>query len=151
MEILMNEFLENTPYLFPVFIIVIWIVVSKIMSFIGGWNSLKNVYSGIGDFSGKKWHMRSARIGIINYNSCFTMGINSRQFFFSVMFLFKIGHPELLVPITDVTGKEHRGLIKSYVNLSFNRVPGVNIRISRSLAETAETESRGSWKFERIE
>ena len=87
--------MEPFGLLFPVFFAAMWIAVSSLLSRMGGWNSLGEYYRSAGAFSGKKWHMQSLRVGMVNYGSCVTLGADLSRLFMSVMFIFRIGHPNL--------------------------------------------------------
>ncbi len=132
---------------FPFIFIGMWIFVSFLLSFLGGWYSLKNIYKKEITFNGEKWHFQSARIGLVSYNSCVTVGADRNNLFLGVFFLFKIGHPDLVIPFADIEGKETKMLFFKYVKLKFKKNYSTNIVISKRLADKIEAHS--NWKYER--
>ena len=143
-----NDLIKFIPLLSPLLLISMWMFVSKILSLIGGWHSLSEKYRSEANFSGTRWQMQSARLGFVNYRSVITFGADYNNIFISVMFLFRLGHPNLIIPFYDVTGNEHKGVFFSYVNLTFKKAPRVKIKILKGLADKIENVS--NWKYKRL-
>lgn len=81
-----------------------WVAIGSLLSRIGGWNSLGEYYRSAKDFSGKKWRMQSIGVGGVNYGSGVTLGADFSRLFMAVMFIFRIGHPNLEIPLVDGVG-----------------------------------------------
>lgn len=129
---------------------VLWVFLFILFSILSGWRKLANHYKKMNVFDGKKLGIQSAKIGIISYNNCFIFGINTEELYISMLFPFKIGHPDLIIPLYEIIGKEEKGFFYGYVKLTFKSVEGARIRISKKLADKIEQESNNKWKYERI-
>jgi hypothetical protein len=138
------------PYVFPILFVGMWIFVSKLLSYMGGWNSLSEYYKSEEQFSGKKWYFQSLKVGWVNYNSCITLGVSETSIFLSVLPLFRIGHPTLSIPLQEFHGSEHRGLILSYVDINPEKGMGRTIRLFKKQADRIEHFTRNAWHYERL-
>ncbi|MEN6375049.1 MAG: hypothetical protein ABFD75_09755 [Smithella sp.] len=122
--------------IFPVFFIAIWIFVCFILSRVGGWGKLAQVYRYGGKFNGKRWRFRSCRMnGFVNYNNCLTFGGNPEGLYINILAIFRFQHSPLLIPWSEIKEEKTKGIIFEYRELSFARVPNVKMRINASLAE----------------
>jgi len=122
-------------FLLPIFFIGLWVVVCFLIAVIGGWSSLAKHYQSQTDFSGKKWHFQSGRLGLSNYSSCLTIGSNYHGLYLAVFPLFRVGHPPLLIPWSDITTAEHKGWLFSYRDFAFAKVPSIKLRVLRRLGD----------------
>jgi hypothetical protein len=69
-----------------------------------------------------------------NYGNCVRVGVNQSGLHLSVGFLFRIGHPPLFIPWSDISMKEKRGLFfLKQVELRFARCSSIPIVISQRL------------------
>lgn len=97
----MNKFDPSVLYfipLFPIAFIGLWCAVSLILSHVGGWHRLAHRFTVNSPPSGKSHSMQSGRIGGVNYNHCLTIHISEHGLRLSILFLFRLGHPPLLIP-----------------------------------------------------
>ena len=140
----MDVILKEYPQLFPVFFIGLWTVVCFILSRFGGWSFLAKHYPCDKSFSGEKSHMRTMKMGLVNYSNCVTVGVNSSELYLGIMFLFRIGHNPIKVPLAEIKGKKVEGTIFDYVILSIKKV---NIKIPKKLADKIVAASCGSWHY----
>lgn len=122
--------------IFLVFFAAIWIFVSFILSRVGGWEKLAQVYRYDGEFKGERWRFRSCRMnGFVNYNNCLTFGANPEGLYINILPMFLFRHPPLLIPWSEIKEEKTKGIIFEYRELSFAGVPNVKMRINASLAE----------------
>jgi hypothetical protein len=119
------------------FFIIIWVGVCKVLSVVGGWNILSRDYRADSAFDGKKMWLKS--IGLrrwVNYNNCITVGANKYGLFLSAFPLFRIGHPPLFFPWTDISTEEgNRRFFGDFVKFTFTRQPDVPVIFPKKLAE----------------
>lgn len=129
---------EETSWLWallPAFVWGGWLLVSLLLSTMGGWRALADPYLARSPFSGKRFHLRSAQFGgYVNYGGCLTLGSGPTGLYLAVLLPFRMGHPPLLVPWSDIAARETRSWLFPTVELRFARVPGASIRLSRRLA-----------------
>ena len=122
--------------IFLVFFIAIWTFVCFILSRVGGWEKLAQVYRYDGEFSGKRWRFRSCRMnGFVNYNNCLTFGASPEGLYINIFPMFRFRHPPLLIAWSEIKEEQAKGIIFEYRELSFDRVQNVKIRVTASLAE----------------
>lgn len=122
--------------LFPVLFVAGWLLVSVLLSAMGGWRALAQQYAAGERFSGKRFHFRSAQLGgFVNYSACLTLGASAQGLYLAVLPLFRMGHPPLIIPWADVTAREARSWLFSAIELESNKVPGTTVRLSARLAQ----------------
>ena len=123
-----------------------WIGVGLLIARIGGWAALAAAYSHSGEFQGERLRFQTAQMRWgTNYGGCLTIGANHRGLFLSVLFLFRIGHPPLFIPWTDISVSDPKGRWFSYVELRFRRAPSIPLRVSEQLARWLADRAATSW------
>ncbi|HEV7238354.1 MAG TPA: hypothetical protein VGQ36_03870 [Thermoanaerobaculia bacterium] len=126
---------------FPAFV-ALWIGVVFLVATIGGWRSLAERYViEPAQYTGTRWHMRSGVMrGTARYGNVLTIGADRRGLFLSILFLFRVGHPPLFIPWEHIEMRERRGWLFTYVDFIFKAVPGVQLTVSRKLADEVARE-----------
>jgi hypothetical protein len=114
-----------------------WILVSLVISRVGGWSLLAKVYLAQADtLDGDSWKFQSIQMRwATNYGNCVTVRANPLGLGLSVLFLFRLGHPPLLIPwpdITMVTVKKIR-FFPSWIEFRFRLEPSIPVRINNKL------------------
>ncbi len=145
----MNDIIEKIPYLFPVFFIGMWVFVSFLLSLFGGWRNLGSIYLADGNFAGEKFYFQSLKMGFVNYNSCVNIGVNENSIYISVFPIFRVGHPPLRIPLSEIQGKEYKGWFFRYVNIKAARAKDTNIKLFKKQADRIEQITKGTWQYER--
>lgn len=123
----------------------IWIGVSVLISKTRGWSTLSKTYRLLKPFNGRRWSYQNAQLrsgGL--YGKCLTIGVNSEGLYLSVLFLFRIGHPPLFIPWTDISIVEKEGMLLT-IEFNFQRAPSVPLRISKRLALRMAEAAGTSW------
>lgn len=134
--------------LFPIFFIAMWVSISFLLAAMGGWNVLAKHYSARTSFLGELFWFCSGKLGgLVNYGSCLTLGSNSQGLHLSVLFPFRIGHPPLFIPWSDIVACSKKGWFFHTVDLEFSKSPGNTLRIFRGTAEKLAIESKGRFHF----
>ena len=97
------------PHYFFVFFVFLWLGVNLGVAQLSGWGELSRCYRSGDPFEGRKWKFRRGQMRLLmKYSNCLTIGANPQGLYLAVFFLFRIGHPRLLVPWQDIsvtTGK----------------------------------------------
>ena len=135
MEVLVAfEWHPKTPLEFVIFFVLGWCTVCFVLATIGGWRRLAETYRFEGTFEGSRWRFTSARMRWgVNYNGCLTIGANERGLYVAVLFLFRLAHPPLFIPWSDVRVTEQRGLVFKYLEFGFLKAPAVPFRVRHQL------------------
>lgn len=62
-------------------------------------------------------------------------GAGTEGLYIDILTVFRIQHPPLLIPWSEIIKEKTKGMIFAYWKLSFARVPNTEIRLNASLAE----------------
>ena len=113
-----------------------WGGFSYLISFMSGWRNLAQVYRANQPLLGGRWRpwAASMRWGV-NYNGLLAVGADSQGMHVSVFFLFRIGHPPLFIPWTDVSATPGRIRWFKMVRLQFEKYPSTYLLIPLKMAE----------------
>jgi hypothetical protein len=120
----------------------------KNMSKTGGWKKLAGVYQTQSPFAGPRLLFRYLRCGGREYAACLTVGYAPNGLSLSMTLpIFRFGHPRLFVPWEDIQSVPAEYLFLDRAELSFKRVPGVTIQISRrtALLLKERTDTKGAF------
>ncbi len=124
--------------LFIPFFVGMWVSVCFLLSLIGGWRKLARRYRSPGAIEGTKWRNQSAELrGYFksSYGNCLTVVANEAGLGVSILFLFRVGHPPLFIPWTEISvNQETRFFFFKGVRLTFSSEPSVSIWILNRLA-----------------
>jgi hypothetical protein len=134
--------MERFPYTYLVLIFIFcWIVLSILIAKLSGWASLASHYRTDAPFEGARFHFQNAgmRFGT-NYGGCLTVGVDRKGLYLAVWFLFRFGHPPLLIPWRDITVTERKRFFIQQVVYRFARFPDLPFIISKRLADKIATE-----------
>ncbi len=132
----LNQFELFSVPAYLLFFIIIWVGVCKVISAVGGWKILSQDYRANSAFDGQKMWLKS--VGMrrwTNYNNCVTVGANKYGLYLSVFPIFRVGHPPLFFPWTDIsTEAGSRRLFGDFVKFKFTKQPDVPVIFSKKLA-----------------
>jgi hypothetical protein len=74
-----------------------------LIAYLSGWRKLARHYRTFSSPPYNTAHWKSARIGLGNYNKILSVGTDERGLYLTVFWLFKVGHPPLLIPWSEIT------------------------------------------------
>lgn len=137
----------NRPEFFLVAFVGLWIGISFIVSRIGGWATLATFYRLSGSFNGECWRFQSGGLRWkMGYNNCLTVGVNPAGLYLSVFFLFRFGHPNLLIPWAEISATlSKRGFLSIYTEFKFRKAPMIPFRVNERLAQRIIESAGSSW------
>lgn len=130
-------------WFWPIALIIIclagWILFSHLISYMSGWRRLATTYRATQPFSGTWMRPWAASMGWgVNYNGLINVGTDSAGIHLSIFFLFRAGHPPLLIPFGDVSAmgmRTWRTFWFSMAKLEFRRCPSAYLLIPLKAAE----------------
>jgi len=136
----------------PLFIVALWTTVGFLISRISGWALLAERFRTDSRFPGPTWGWQSARMRWgCNYNNCLTIGSDPSGLYLSMMFLFRIGSPALLVPWPEVIVWRRRTvLFFQFVEFRLGREEQVPFMIRKKLADSLQSAAGSSWPVEPV-
>lgn len=142
----------NNPNTFFIFFILLWITVLVLISFISGWRELAQYYRYKGQQIDKKRYMQSGTMRwAMGYKSCLTIGANFEGLYFSTFFIFRIGHPPLFIPWSDIKIGKYKFFGFPMLEMTFTRTPSVTLTISQALEDFLQSTTVKPLSFETVE
>jgi len=95
------------PIWFPFYFAGMWCAVCLLISVAGGWRRLARTYPAPpGKPEGRKFSGQSGGFGWCNYNRCLTIHTSPEGLRLSIMFLFRLGSPPILIPWGEIRNCE---------------------------------------------
>jgi len=79
------------------------------------------------------------------YGNCLNISITDREVLLSVLFLIRVGHPPLLIPLDDIRIEKYRSWFMQGVKLSFSKAPNIPLHLIEKLAKEINEEIEGRW------
>lgn len=114
------------------FLIAIFFLIGRI----SGWATLANFYRFSGEFMGERWQFQSAQMRWkLGYNNCLTIGVNETGLYLSVFFLFRVGHPTLFIPWTEISTNKKKGYFRTYMEFRFKQAPAIPFLVTERLGQ----------------
>jgi hypothetical protein len=146
------NWLLNRPAFFALYFIALWSSVCYLLGAMSGWIKLSPRFRRRGAFYGEKWPFRSARMRFfVQYKSCLDIGADESGLYLSIFPIFRIGHPPLLIPWSEILVVSGvKGIIFRKRELCLGRQELVPLRISSSLAETLQRSAGEAWPIESV-
>ena len=134
---------------FALYFIGLWLLISTLISLIGGWFALSKFYRMRTPFSGQKVSGQSGQMRwLTNYSRILTLGANQRGLYLASMFLFRFMQPPLLIPWEEVKVRRSKGWFFEYVTFTLGRELSIPLRIRSSLAEKLRNTAGNRWPVE---
>jgi hypothetical protein len=131
--------------IFPLF----WSVIVYLISRLGGWGSMAESYPTHEPHAAHCFPMQSAVLRLsANYSGVLKICADDQGLYFSVMFLFRPGHPPFFVPWEEISGTKKGYFLYQAVDLRFQRTPNLPFRIYQRTADKLVAVANGRWAYE---
>ena len=95
----------DSVWFFPAFA-VFWLAITGFLSLVGGWYQLSESFESSERIDGERFYFRSVAIGWgafpVSYGSCLFATVGPKGLALSVLFLFRLLHPRLVIPWSSV-------------------------------------------------
>lgn len=129
--------MEQFPYAYLVLIFIFcWGSLSILIAKLSGWARLARQYRNDARRDGIRFYFQSAGMRFwTNYGGCLTIGVQRTGLYLAVWFLFRLGHPPLVIPWHDITMTERKKFFMQQVICRFARCPKIPFIISKRLAD----------------
>lgn len=136
-------------WFFILFFVGIWIFISFTLSRVSGWTTLAQHYRADRSFDGQLIRFQAAQLRYAtNYNGCLDFGSNYEGLYVVPMFFFRAFHSPLLIPWSDITARPMKLWgIWNFIELRFQRAPGIPVRIKVQLAQKLAEGSIGRFSI----
>jgi len=118
---------------FLAFFPVLWCAVSLIIGLIGGWSTLSGHYGSSDTPDHIEWQgwrsmvMRRAWWFPANYGSALKFGFDRDALYMRSNILFRLGHPDLRLPLADMSYESHERFMKKYLSVRMRSDPGIEL------------------------
>lgn len=148
----MQHFLDKYPVaILPLFVL-FWCVLLFSIGALSGWVSLARRFRLIAGFTGPTWRFQSARMRwTAHYGNCLTVGADASGLMLSILFLFRPGHPPLLVPWTEISVAQRRKILFfRQVKLLLGREEQIPFLISGRLSDRIQAAAGPNWPIESV-
>jgi hypothetical protein len=103
--------LLQPQWFFPLFVCM-WLGITALLSYIGGWASLSSAFPANDEVDGKRFRFRSGSLGRpyfpVRYGNCLFVIVNQQGFRLSILFPFRFLSPPIFVPWANVLGVEEK-------------------------------------------
>ncbi|MGI9627569.1 MAG: hypothetical protein ACR2QM_12085 [Longimicrobiales bacterium] len=126
--------------------ITIWIAVSLILSFVGGWRALAREYRAPHPVPDGAWVERRVLFsGSARYKNVLRLRANDAGIFISVAPMFRIGHPPLFLPWEDLFTMPSGSAPAGYTEIRFRRVSSPRMLVSDSTLQRLDESAPRPW------
>lgn len=134
-----NGALLVSPYIFPIFFITLWSVISYVVSMFSGWITLSYRFRKQSDPYGRTRVAGPLFYGVYmrlwtRYSGVIRLIAAEDALYVSVVFLFRIGHPPLCIPWPEIELSRTKYFFRRYVVLTLGRQEQIPMRISERMA-----------------
>lgn len=135
----LNTFLSSTPYIIPLLILLFWCSISFLIGLTSGWFGLSRRFPKHSDPYGEirtagPWFLTIYMRFWGHYSGIVRMTVASDALFLSVLFPFRIGHPPLQIPWSDIQLNHTSFFFRRYIELRLGSEEQIPFRISESAA-----------------
>lgn len=146
------EWLFNHPPFFVAFGAATWALTFYVLAAIDGWLILSKRFRFKGSFYGEVWPFQSGRMRFyVHFGNCLFVGADESGFYLAVFSLFRLWHPPLLIPWSEVSIiPGERGFIFKTRELRLGREEPIPLRISTSLVRTLRESAGETWPPESV-
>jgi hypothetical protein len=145
-----DQFNQYLPVLLPAFFVTVWVLSIYLVAAASGWRLLATRFRAQGPFTGQSWRMQFARMRwMTNYNNALTIGADSTGLFMAPMVLFRVWHPPLFIPWTEITlvGARHV-LFFTLIELRLGSSERIPFKIKSELAAKLRAAAGTAWPGE---
>jgi hypothetical protein len=101
----------HPEWFFPLFILM-WLGITGLLSYIGGWASLASSFPAHDEVRGESFRFRSGSLGRryfpVRYGNCLFITVNQEGFGISILFPFRFLSPPIFVPWAEVVAVEEK-------------------------------------------
>ena len=136
---------------FPAFFVIAFLVISFLMSWIGGWSALARGFRAPSEFRGEKQTGQTVRMRWrAGYNYCVTVGCDATGLYLAMNWLYRVRHPPLFIPWDQITRLHPRPgyLGWEVLPLRLGRDLRIPLYLTARTAGYLERAARGHWPIE---
>jgi hypothetical protein len=95
----------------PLLFVGVMCLLLYLISMIGGWRRLAEFFPANDPPIGQRFRMQSGSVGSVNYSSCLTIYSGPDGVYLATMWPFRLGHPPLLIPWSEIHDAKTRRIL----------------------------------------
>ena len=134
-------------WVFPVFFVGMWLMITFLVSLTSGWRKLAEVYRADQPFFGTRLSWQSASFRGTSYNNSLVLGVSNQGLHIVPMLLFRAFHPALFIPWSEIVATPvTMWKMVNLVEIRFQRVPDIPVRIRATVAAQLSEASLGQFR-----
>ncbi|MCC6563189.1 MAG: hypothetical protein IT478_17690 [Xanthomonadales bacterium] len=119
---------------FPMF----WCAIVLLLAFVSGWRKLAENYATEKEPRGTVFRWVNGSVGIVSYKHCPNAHVADEGLYLSVLFFFRIGHEQLLIPWAEIrSGDAVAFLWHRAVCLEIGSPPVARIKLPQNVVDAA--------------
>jgi hypothetical protein len=88
---------------FAVFFVTLWLLICRLLAHLSGWSALARDFPGPSEAPAPQFLLQAGSMNGCRYRGCLNVGISPHGMSLSLFFLFRAGHPPLLIPWTNLS------------------------------------------------
>jgi hypothetical protein len=135
----------------PCYVLALWLLVSAVISYVGGWTTLAKRFRLRAAFVGERWKVQSGRMRwIAGYRNCLTVGCSPEGLYLATMLPFQFRHPPLLIPWDEITVSRRQLAFVDFVRFGLGRELDIPLFLRAKLADKLKHAAGDRWPIERI-
>lgn len=134
-----------------IMISLVWILVSVVLSFAGGWFALAQRFRFARDFSGSYWRWQSAQMRwIAAYHNCITVGASPEGLYVAPFFPFRLAHPPLFIPWNEISYSKSTILFAPMTCFHLGREQQIPFWVPEKLGQKIQHAAGAAWPVETL-
>jgi len=134
------------PFVFPVFFVGLWLLITTILSRVSGWPGLSAAFPDRPDEKLVGFGAASGRMGLgVNYNNCLVLTACRQGLRVGVWRIFGLFDRPFFVPWEQLTTERKAGVLGQRVTMRFGKPPVGQLEISGRLADKLAAAAGARW------
>jgi hypothetical protein len=134
-----NDLLFSTPYAFAVFFVILWCCISFLIGVMSGWHMLAERFKKQSEPYGETRSAGPFFYSVYtrywsHYGNAIRITAAEDALYFSILFLFRVGHPPLSIPWSEIKLSRTKCFWRSYVVLTLGEQEQIPMRIPECMA-----------------
>ena len=149
----MQPWADHSPFLFSIAVFLfLWTFVPIVIGYVSGWASLAGQFRFRDNFSCTRWSWQNGQMRfMMNYNRCLTLRASEQGLSLAMNPLFRLGHPPLFIPWSEVSVQPQRILFFTGTRFQLGRENPVPLWVRQTLAEQLKRAAGNGWPSAKLE
>ena len=120
---------------FPLFFVGLWCSVLRLLSWMSGWRRLAERFHHPKPFEGSYYRFQTAHMTGVRFGGVLEIGVGETGLYLVPMILFRLFHPPLLIPWSELRAASVKRFLFEGHRLTFHSFPGIELDLHRRTFE----------------